>query len=137
MVGIMKLTLNRLILGAALAGAVSGLSLNAGAQPKKASADQCFLSRDVNGFSAPDNHSVYVRVGVSDIYRLSLMGDCGDLTFRQSIGLEGAPGGAWICSPLDATVIYRSTGIPERCPVSTIHKLTPEEIAALPKKDRP
>ena len=99
--------------------------------------DQCFLSQNVNGFSAPNDHTVYVRVGVKDIYRLDLMSDCANLTFRQSLGLESVMTGPWICNPLDATVVYRDTGIPERCPVSAIHKLTEAEKAALPKKDRP
>jgi hypothetical protein len=75
---------------------------------------------------------------VSQIFRLDLMTNCLDLTFRQGIGLEDQPANAFICSPLEATVVYRDYGgIPERCPVKAIHKLTPDEIAALPKKDRP
>jgi hypothetical protein len=97
----------------------------------------CFARRMVNGFSAPNDRTVYLRVGVSDIYRLDLMTDCIDLTFRQELGLEDRPASAFICSPLDATVVYRATGIPQRCPVTAIHKLTPEEIKALPKRDRP
>jgi hypothetical protein len=34
-------------------------------------------------------------------------------------------------------VVYHETGMRERCPVSAMHKLTPDELAALPKKDRP
>ncbi|HEY2659946.1 MAG TPA: DUF6491 family protein [Caulobacteraceae bacterium] len=127
---------------AALAvAALAILPAAAPAQPAKKAPDkaqdQCFLSRDVNGFSAPNDHTVYVRVGVKDIYRLDLMTECANLTFRQSMGLESIMTGPWICNPLDATVVYRDTGIPERCPVSAIHKLTDEERAALPKKDRP
>jgi len=108
--------------------------------PAKAAAGagrQCFRPHDINGFNAPNEHTLYVRVGIHDIYRLDLMGDCGELTFRQSIGLETFPGLGWVCSPLDATVVYRETGIPERCPVTAIHKLSADEIAALPKRDRP
>jgi hypothetical protein len=107
------------------------------AQPAQKSANQCFLSRDVNGFQAPNEHTVYIRVGVKDLYRLDLMSDCSGLTFRQALGFESTPGTPWICSPLDATIVYRDTGIPQRCPVTAIHKLTPEEAAALPKRDRP
>ncbi len=102
-----------------------------------AAANACFARHEVNGFSAPDDHTVYLRVGVSQIYRLDLMGDCIDLSFRQAIGLEDRPASAWICSPLDATIVYRATGIPERCPVKGLRRLTPEEIKALPKRDRP
>ena len=98
---------------------------------------QCFYGRDVNGFSAPDDHTLYVRVGVKAVYRFDLMSDCLNLTYRQSVALESGPGGDWICSPLDATVVYRDTGMPERCPVTAIHRLTDDELKALPKRDRP
>jgi hypothetical protein len=114
---------------AVLAGA--GLSTPvAVAQPAAADSghgNQCFYTRNINGFQAPDDRTVYIRVGVRDIYRLSLMVGCTGLTFRQGIGLESTP----------ATVVYRDTGIRNRCPVSDIHKLTPAEIAALPKRDLP
>ena len=124
---------------AVLAGA--GLSTPvAVAQPAAADSgqgNQCFYTRNINGFQAPDDRTVYIRVGVRDIYRLSLMVGCTGLTFRQGIGLESTPGDSWICSPIQATVVYRDTGIRNRCPVSDIHKLTPAEIAALPKRDLP
>jgi hypothetical protein len=103
------------------------------------SRDACFARSNINGFSAPDDHTVYVRIGVSQIFRLDLMTRCINLTFRHNIGLEARPANAFICSPLEATVVYRDIGggFPQRCPVTAIHKLTPEEIAALPKKDRP
>ena len=107
------------------------------AYPADKQAGQCFLSRNVNNFTAPDDHTVYVRVGVNEIYRLDLMTDCIDIPFRQSLGLESMPGNPWICSPLDATIVTRDTGIPQRCPVKAIQKLTPDQVTALPKRDRP
>ncbi|HEY1447529.1 MAG TPA: hypothetical protein VGF33_03265, partial [Caulobacteraceae bacterium] len=71
------------------------------------------------------------------IWRLDLMTNCTGLSFRNAFGLEASPSTAWICSPLGATVINRQSGINQRCPVSAMHKLTPDEIAALPKRDRP
>lgn len=112
----------------------------AGAQPAHADSgksQQCFLGANVDGFNAPDDHTVYLSANVHDIYRLDLMGSCTGLSFRTGIGLERAPGSSWICSPLDATIIYNDHGIHQRCPVTAIHKLTPAEVAALPKKDRP
>jgi hypothetical protein len=38
---------------------------------------------------------------------------------------------------MDAEVITHSQIGPQRCPVRHVHKLTPEEIAALPPKSRP
>jgi hypothetical protein len=124
------------LVGAALLVAVAlGSAAPAAAADK--SRDACFARREIDGFSAPDDHTVYVRVGANRIYRLDLMIKCTNLTFRQGIGLESQPANAFICSPLEATVVYHDTGILERCPVKAIHKLTPDEIAALPKKDRP
>jgi hypothetical protein len=124
------------LVGAALMGAA--LCLAAPAAGAASSHDTCFARSNVESFSAPDDHTVYLRVGVNDIYRLDLMTSCLDLTFRQGIGLEDQPANAFICSPLEATVVYRAAGgIPQRCPVKAIHKLTPAEVAALPKKDRP
>jgi hypothetical protein len=114
--------------------AVLGVALSvAGA----ATADPCFLQRNINGFSAPNDRTVYVRVGVKDIWRLETMNSCTGLTFRNAFSLQGSPTSGWICHPLDATIRFNSTGIRMICPVSAIHKLTPEEAAALPKKDRP
>ena len=127
---------------AASAAVLAGAGLSApvvSAQPAAGSShgNQCFLRSNINGFQAPDDRTVYIRVGVNDIYRLSLMVDCTSLSFRQGIGLESTPGDPWICSPIQATVVYRDVGIRNRCPVSDIHKLTPDEIAALPKRDLP
>ena len=111
--------------------------LATGAVAADKSPNACIVRSDINGFSAPDDHTVYVRVGVNQIFRLDLMTHCLDLTFRQAIGLEDQPATAWICSPLEATVVYRDLGVTQRCPVTAIHKLTPAEIASLPKKDLP
>jgi hypothetical protein len=107
----------------------------AGARPS--TPDQCFLARNINGFSAPNDRTVLVRVGVKDLYRLYLMSDCVGITFDQRLALESSPGRSWICSPLEATVISGRNGTRQRCPVTAIHKLTADEAAALPKRDRP
>jgi hypothetical protein len=107
------------------------------AQAKPAHDDSCIVVRNINGFSAPNDSTVLVRVGVKDIYRLDLMGPCVGITFDQRLRLDSSPGRSWICSPLEATVISGRTGGSQRCPVTAIHKLTPDEAATLPKRDRP
>jgi len=105
--------------------------LAAGAAAAKDNGRDCFLQRNVNGFSAASDSTVYVRTGVKEIWRLDLMIPC------NGFALQGSPTSGWICRPLDATVIIRNTGITQRCPVSAIHHLTADEAAALPKKLRP
>jgi hypothetical protein len=121
--------------------AVSGLLFATAAAPafaqgSKQHGDQCFLSSNVNNFSAPDDHTVYLRVGVNEIWKLGLMNDCLELPWRLSIGLQATPGDPWICHPIDATIISRGAG-PHRCPVISMHHLTPDEVAALPKGVKP
>jgi hypothetical protein len=93
--------------------------------------------RNINGFNAPNDNTLYIRVGVNDYWRIDLMIPCQGLTWRHAIGLESIPGSPWICEPIQAQVVYRETGIQQRCPVSGLHKLTPAEAQALPKKYRP
>lgn len=114
--------------------ALSAAAVNA--QPP-ASHNQCFYVRNINGFNAPNDRTLYIRVGVNEVYRLDLMVDCTGMSFRQGLGIRSTPGDPWICSPIQAEIVYREHGIPSRCPVSAIHKLTPDELAALPKRDRP
>ncbi len=109
-------------------------------QPARAQnpAPACFYGRDVNGFNAPNDHTLYIRVGVSDVFRLDLQSRCTGLTFRQNLGISSSPAeGGFICSPLQAEVVYRDNGFSNRCPVVGMHKLSAGELAALPKRDLP
>ena len=127
-----------IVLALAAAAAVPLIATASWAKTDDAGAERsCFIRHDVQGFSAPNDHTVYLRVGISKVFRLDLMNDCQDLSFRQSFGLEDRPSSPWVCSPLEATVVYRETGITQRCPVKAIHKLSPDEIKALSKRDRP
>jgi hypothetical protein len=105
----------------------------------KASTDQCFWARNVTSFAAPDDHTVYVKVNMHDVYRLDLMISCPDVDWNQRVALQSSHGaGGSICSPLDAEIISHAQGIGrQRCPVKAMHKLSPDEIAALPKKAKP
>jgi hypothetical protein len=128
----------RLILVASTAGLLGATaSLAPLAADAATSGRACFARVNVESFNATDNHTVYLRAG-DQYYRLDLMTRCLDLAFKQSIGLEDRPSDAFVCSPLEATVVYRVPGgIPQRCPVRAMHKLTPAEVAAFPKRDLP
>jgi hypothetical protein len=124
------------IIALGVAGATS--STPGSARAADANPQPCFYGRDVNGFQAPDDHTLYIRVGVNDLYRLDLTPHCTGLTFRRDIAIRSSPSeGGFICTPLQAEVVYLQDGIPETCPVTALHKLTPAEIAATPKKDLP
>ena len=102
-----------------------------------AARQSCFYARNISNYTAASDRVVYLRVGVGEIYRLDLMTDCPELSFRQDIGFERADRGSSICSAIDLTITYRQNGARRICPVREMRKLGPEEIAALPKRDRP
>lgn len=108
----------------------------AGQANAKDAGRQCFRPDDVNGFTVVDDRTVNVRVGVGKIYQLTLFSSSPDIDWTQHIGIE-ARGTSWVCSGLDATLIVPSPIGAQRYPVTAIHRLTPEEIAALKRKHRP
>ena len=90
----------------------------------------------MNGFASSDDRYVQVRVGVKDVYQFEMFGHCTDVDWAQKIAIVSR-GGNHICEGFDAEVIIGSPIGPQRCLVRDIHKLTPEEVAALPKRARP
>jgi hypothetical protein len=126
------------VLAAAALLALGATAARAADTPAKP-ASQCFWARNVDSFAAPDDHTVYVRVNVRDVYRLDLMISCPDVDWNQRVELRSTHGaGGSICNPLDAEIVSHATGIGrQRCPVKTMTKLTPAEVAALPKRAKP
>lgn len=116
-----------LVLGAAAANA---------ADKAPAKHNDCFWTRNANGFAAQDDKTLNVRVNSRDIYQFEMMGHCPDMDWNQQIALVSR-GGDNICTGMDAEVVTHSPIGPMRCPVHSVRKLTPEEVAALPKKARP
>lgn len=99
---------------------------------------ECFDARFVSSFSAPNDQTVYIKVGTRDVYRLSLFSPCLNVDWTQAIGLKSIAGSDWICRGVEAELIVPNRQLGrQRCLVSDIHKLTPEELAALPRRDRP
>jgi hypothetical protein len=65
-----------------------------------------------------------------------MFGPCPDIDWNQRIALISRSGST-ICTGMDAEVVTRSPIGPQRCPVRSVRKLTPEEIAALPPRAKP
>lgn len=137
--------------GSALALAALALAAQAGAQtspqtPPQAGAPAgssrpqhaCFNVRMINGFNAPDESTVYIRVSVNEIWRLKLFAPCPNVNWDQRIALQNRSGSSFICDAMDAELLVHDPAMGlQRCPISELHKLTPAEAAALPKKSRP
>lgn len=139
---------NKIALAAVAAAALAGLGAVAtsAAQPEHAAPpaparhydkNQCFYTKNVTSFAAPDEHNLYVRVGVRDVYHFEMFGPCPDMDWNQRLALVSR-GSSWICNGMDAEVVTHATGIGrQRCQVRHMEKLTPEQVAMLPKRARP
>jgi len=122
---------------AAAAAALLALSATAAsAKSPDGPQRQCFWTRNADGFAAADEHTLNVRVGVRDVYQFEMFAPCPDIDWNQRIALVSR-GGSTICTGMDAEVVTHSPIGPQRCAVRSVRKLTPEEIAALPRRAKP
>lgn len=129
-------TTSTLIL-AALAAAAIGAAAQAAPVTNAAGKSDCFYSRNIRGFTAVDRETINLQVGGrNDIVQLKLFAPSTELKWANGVALV-SHGGSFICSSLDATLVVPGVGGPERFPVTSIRRLTPQEVAALPKKQRP
>ena|SRR5947209_19473914 len=114
------------------------LALLALAGPAAAQGQDCFYHRDTDSFTAVDNQTLNLRVGMNRYYQLRLFSPCLDLDFSQAIGMRSR-GSSWICvgQANDVEIFTRSAAGRQRCSVSEVRRLSPEELAAMPKKFRP
>ena len=126
---------------AGIAGAAGLALLIAGAAPAEPAGRQarCFFPNEWSGWKATkDARSIYLRVGVSRIYRLDLSNACEELRYPEAHLITNVRGGGSYCSPLDFDLsVSEPHGIPVACIVSKMTELTPSEAAALPKDLRP
>ncbi|HEX2560932.1 DUF6491 family protein [Phenylobacterium sp.] len=130
----------RLLLTLALSGGLAACAGSPGAGPAgpagAESPRQCFWARSVNSFSAVDDDTVNLRVGVKDYYQLELIGPCPDIDWAQQIAIQSR-GGSSVCVGSDAVLIAPSHIGPQRCHVRTVRRLTPQEVEAMDPKARP
>ena len=125
-------------LAALAAMAIAGQAAAAPAPvPPDAQTRDCFYSGTIRGFSPVDDETLNLRVGGrNDIVQIKLFAPSNDLRFTNGVALISR-GGSFICSKLDATLVVPGPAGPQRFPVTSIHRLTPQEVAALPAKQRP
>lgn len=135
------------LVGIAIAGSMTlaGASAAQGTAPAATTTDkpakpprQCFYLSDWHGWSAPNKDTLYLKVRNRDVYRVDLAYGSSQLTWPGNHLVSIVRGSDSICNPLDLDLRV-SDGFGMAIPIraKTITKLTPEEIALIPKKDRP
>jgi hypothetical protein len=123
----------------ALVVLVVGLRV-AGAQTPTPAQHVCFPINQMQGWKAPDNKTIYIRVNMNQYFRLDLAGTCAMLTMPESHLITRTRGSDMICSAIDWDLSVSEPppdAIPEGCIVKTMTLLTPEEVSAIPPKFKP
>jgi hypothetical protein len=90
---------------------------------------QCFRPQDVNGFNPQGDDVVYLRVGANDIYRAEILGTCPDIDFSHRVAIR-SHGTNWICQGLDAEFFVPGPLGVDRCPITSLRKLSDAEVQA-------
>jgi hypothetical protein len=124
----------------ALAALLAVAATSASAGTTSPATNSCFATKDWRGWTAPgDGDALYLRVGTREIYRVELLPGSHVRKRSDTILFNRVRGSSWICSPLDLdlTLADRDIGFRQSLIARSIRKLTPEEIAAIPRKDLP
>ena len=99
-----------MLIGAAVAVALTGLAGAASAAPSEAKHGSCFLSSNWSGWHAPDDKTLYLRVNLHDIYRVDLSSASPMLRWPNAHLVNVMRGSSYICSPLDLQLSVADDG---------------------------
>jgi hypothetical protein len=135
-------TLGIVLLAATLAAAFASdadePAAKPGADAAKLKPSECFLARDFESWrAAPDAKSIYIRVDHKHFLRLELATACPTLTWPDARLITIRHGATDLCDAHDWDLKVSMGGIPVPCRVKKVVQLTPEEVAAMPKKQLP
>ena len=106
---------------------------------KSGSLKECFRFGEVSNWVARDPRTLYFRVYTNRYYRVDLAHECSPLRMPDAHLIVHSFGPNLICAPVDLNLrAAEGLGdIPEPCFVKGITRLTPDEVAALPKGAKP
>ena len=121
-----------------LAAAAPALADSAAKDAAPRPARTCFSLSDWSGWSAPNKDTLYLKVRNRDVYRVDLSHGTSQLTSPGVHLVSIVRGSDQICAPIDLDLrVSDSMGFAMPIMAKSITRLTTEEIAALPKRDRP
>ena len=130
-------------LGRLAAGVVAASATLGGAASAAPAADtngrNCFTVNDWHGWSSPSPDVLYLAVNFRDVYKAELAQPVEGLNLVDTVVISDETGLRSICNAVDLHLImtHRGGGSRRGLIVKSLTKLTPEEIAAIPKKYRP
>lgn len=134
-----------------LCAAAATVAATADPKPKPAASDRsaaptttpatpkrCFRLHDWNGWRSPDGKTMYIRIGISELWRIDMTNTCGGLRSVGTHLVTRVRTGDMVCDALDLDLsVQDSNGFTEPCMIQSIRPLTDAETKALDSKDRP
>ncbi len=125
----------RILAGAAAAAAVLAVALPASVGLAQPGGESCFrLSHLNNSTMAEDNHVMYIRVYGNQYYRMDFPNSCNH-SGNEPLILRSVDSSELVCHAIDVNVSVRGTH--EGCIPTSLRRLTPDEVSAIPPRDRP
>lgn len=98
----------------------------------------CIRSTEIRNHTFADRNTILLNVDGRSTYRVTVDGAClGGAVSSDPIVTRNPPGSHIICRPIDMDIGISRDGFESQCIVRSIVKMTPEQVAALPKKLRP
>jgi hypothetical protein len=121
---------------------LAGLMLPLSAQAQTAAPKlDCFSLDQFNGWRAPDDKTVFIRVNSDRYYRLDLASSCPTLTRADAHLITRSTAANRICSATDWDLSVARSGpgarASMRCVVKAMTQLSDQDIAAIPKPFKP
>lgn len=125
-----------ILIAAAAALSLAGAA-HAAAPDKDNTTRNCFLTQDWQDWRGADANTLYFRVHAHDFYKIELSSGSNMVTDPSNHLISNVRVSPWICGPLDLDLKISDGHLTEPLIVKSISKLTPEEVAAIPKKVLP
>jgi hypothetical protein len=118
---------------------LAATTVSALAQSPSPTPNSCFYINQFQSWRAPDPKTIYIRVNLNQYYRLDLAQECPALRWPMAHLITKTRGPDTVCTALDwdLSVADEPRGIPEPCIVKAMTPLSPQDVAAIPKKFKP
>ena len=130
--------IHRALLHAGLAVAAAAALAAGSAAAHDGRATPCFYLSQWQGWTSPSPSVLYLGVNSHDVYRVGLSGESYNLRSPGMHLVSINRGPSSICSAIDLDLRLADTGgFVEPLIATTLTKLTPEEVAAIPPKFMP
>jgi hypothetical protein len=130
----MKLQSLRLAAGLAAAVAALAVTLPAAVVAQPSGGDACFHLSSLNNTRMIGHREVLFRVYGNQVFRMDFSGEC-NASGNEPLIFRPVASNDLICHAIDLNVSVRATH--EGCIPTSLRRLTPEEVSAIPPKDRP